>query len=89
MRDGTGMMKFIIMLCVMIAGCGGVISPETGLEGPTGNVGPTGEGVTGPTGRSGQSCTVKQNTLGVLITCPDGSSAFISVNNKGARHDHK
>lgn len=57
-------------------GCGQVES-----EGFTGDRGPAGvsgvNGVTGATGLAARPCTVKQNTLGALITCPDGSSAII------------
>lgn len=32
----------------------------------------------GPKGDPGKTCTVKQETLGAVISCPDGTSAFIS-----------
>src|SRR3990167_5157312 len=47
-------------------------------QGFTGDRGPAGiTGSTGLAGTNGLSCVVKQNDLGVLITCPDGSTALV------------
>ncbi len=49
------------------------------------------QGAVGATGATSQSCTVTQTSLGVLISCPDGSSGLIlhGQNGKDCKRDEK
>ncbi len=77
----------------------GQLDPQDGVQGVTGNTGAQGAmgatGAQGLQGLPGQSCSVTQNNLGALITCPDGTSALVlhgkqpsTCGHKKSKHNH-
>lgn len=65
---------FILSFLVLSSNCGnGTTGPSVGPVGPQ-----------GPAGVNGQPCTVTEESGGALITCSDGTTAFIANGSSGA-----
>lgn len=79
----------VMMICISI-GCAseypGQVDSNDGVQGETGATGVA--GATGAQGLPGQSCTVAQNALGALLTCPDGTTALV-LHGKHTHSDKK
>ncbi len=74
----------VAALSILFVGCGTSFEQgPIGVPGPTGAVG--GQGETGQQGSAGSSCTVSEVDGGVLISCPDGTSAVV---HHGENHCH-